>query len=108
MLPFETRHRRREIRMKISFWMRKGIVAMKIMEMAFQHNFGWRREGNLINHDPSLNNKKKGVSSPAPGNCPHQNSVDSLKILVAVNDLVVPSRGRKRESVSCSVVSNSL
>ena len=59
MLPFETRHRRREIRMKISFWMREGIVAMKIMEMAFQHNFGWRREGNLINHDPFLNNKKK-------------------------------------------------
>ena len=32
---------------------------MKIMEMAFQYNFGWGREGNLINHDPSLNNKKK-------------------------------------------------
>ena len=95
--------------------MRKDIVAMKIMEMVFQHNFGWGREGNLINHGPSLSLKKKkipketkGISSPAPGNCPHQSSVDSLKILVAVNDLVVPSRGRKRESVSCSVVSNSL
>ena len=39
--------------------MRKDIVAMKIMEMVFQHNFGWGREGNLINHGPSLSLKKK-------------------------------------------------
>lgn len=40
MLPFKTSHRQREIRTKISYWMRKSIVAMKIMEPAFQYDFG--------------------------------------------------------------------
>ena len=39
--------------------MRKDIVAMKIMEMVFQHNFGWGREGNLINLVLLSQKKKK-------------------------------------------------
>ena len=32
---------------------------MKIMEMVFQHNFGWGREGNLINLVLLSQKKKK-------------------------------------------------
>lgn len=39
--------------------MRKGVVAMEVMELAFQHGFGWEREDEFIVNHPLLPESKQ-------------------------------------------------
>lgn len=67
--------------------MRKGVVAMEVIELAFQHGFGWEREDEFIVNHPLLPESKQ--TSKQKGEDPSTNpwdlpSAHSLMISVAV------------------------